>query len=258
MNLYMKYFLIHLKSQMQYKASFFLACISQLAVSFAVFLEVLFMFYKVHQVEGFTFENVLIAFAVILMAFALAECFARGFDLFPQMIANGEFDRILVRPVNEVYQILLMKMEFSRLGRFIQALAILIYAFFKSGVNWDLSKVILIILMISCGAVLFFALFWVGASAAFFTIDGIEFMNIFTDGAREFGRYPFSIYGGKILFVLTYIIPLALVQYYPLLYLLDMDKSILNYLAPLLSLLFLIPASVLWFFAKKRYVSTGS
>ena len=32
------------------------------------------------------------------MAFALAECFARGFDTFASMLGNGTFDRILVRP----------------------------------------------------------------------------------------------------------------------------------------------------------------
>ena len=35
-------------------------------------------------------------------------------------------------------------------------------------------------------------------------------MNIFTYGAREFGKYPFSVYGSGILKVLTFVIPLAL------------------------------------------------
>lgn len=106
MGLYLKYFTIHLKSQMQYKTSFFLTVIGQLLTSFSVFLGIYFMFERFNQVEGFSFEEVLLCFAVVLMAFSLAECFARGFDTFPSMIGNGEFDRIMVRPRNEVFQIL--------------------------------------------------------------------------------------------------------------------------------------------------------
>lgn len=32
------------------------------------------------------------------MAFALATCFARGFDTFSAQVVSGEFDHVLVRP----------------------------------------------------------------------------------------------------------------------------------------------------------------
>ena len=83
-------------------------------------------------------------------------------------------------------------------------------------------------------------------------------MNILTDGGREFGTYPYSIYGDGILKFLTYIIPLALFQYYPLLYLLDREQSPLYMLAPLLGLLFLIPSYAFFRFGLHRYKSTGS
>ena len=83
-------------------------------------------------------------------------------------------------------------------------------------------------------------------------------MNIFTDGGREFGRYPFSVYGRDALRVLTYAVPLALVQYYPLLYLLGKEAGVLYMLSPLLALLFTVPAYLLWRFGLRRYKSTGS
>ena len=113
-------------------------------------------------------------------------------------------------------------------------------------------------LMIICGAVLFFCLFVVYAAFSFFTLEGLEFMNIFTDGGREFGRYPFSFYGRDALRVLTYAVPLALVQYYPLLYLLGRETGMLYMLSPLLALLFAVPAYLLWRFGLRRYKSTGS
>ena len=258
MSLYWKYFSIHLKSQMQYKVSFFLTALGQFLGSFTAFLGILFMFSRFHQVDGFSFEEVLLCFATILFSFSLAECFARGFDLFPQMIANGEFDRALVRPRPLVFQVLAAKMEFTRIGRLLQALLLFCYVLPTSGIDWQPIKVLTLTLMILCGAVLFFFLFLIYAAISFFTLQGLEFMNIFTDGAREFGRYPFSIYGKQVLRILTYVIPMAWFQYYPFLFIIGRLEQPLWAFSPLLCLPFGIPALLFWRFGLSKYVSTGS
>jgi ABC-2 type transport system permease protein len=83
-------------------------------------------------------------------------------------------------------------------------------------------------------------------------------MNIFTDGAREFGKYPVNVYGKGVLMFCTYVIPFALFQYYPLLYLLDKTTNKINIFLPLASTLFLIPCFILWKVGLKHYKSTGS
>lgn len=258
MSLYWKYFSIHIKSQMQYKVSFFLTAFGQFLSSFTAFLGIWFMFSRFHQVAGFSFQEVLLCFATVLFAFSLAECFGRGFDLFSQMISNGEFDRVLVRPRSSIFQVLASKMEFTRIGRLLQALLLFCYAIPASGINWGADKILTLFLMISCGAILFFLLFLIYAGISFFTIQGLEFMNIFTDGAREFGRYPFSIYGKNVLRILTYVIPMAWFQYYPFLYLIGHVTHPLWIFSPLLCLPFSIPALLFWKMGLRKYTSTGS
>ena len=192
------------------------------------------------------------------MAFSLAEVFARGFDIFPRLLGNGEFDRALVRPRGIIFQVLASHIEFLRLGIFIQAVAVLCYAIPNSGVTWTWDKILTLFLMISCGAVVFFGLYIIYASFAFFTTEGLEFMNILTHGGREFGRYPFAIYGGGILKFLTYVVPLALFQYYPLLYLLDRTQNAFYMFTPLIGLLFIIPCYAFFRMGLRRYKSTGS
>lgn len=258
MSLYAKYLAMHLQCQMQYKLSFFLTVFGQFLTSFTTLLGVWFMFLRFLTVEGFTLPQVLLCFASVLMAFSLSECFARGFDVFPRILGNGEFDRVLVRPRPVVLQILASKVEFSRLGRLVQAILVFAYAIPTSGVNWTWDKVITLVLMVSCGTIIFFCLFLIYATIAFFTVEGLEFMNIFTDGGREFGRYPYSIYGKQVLRFVTYIIPLALFQYYPLLYLLEVENSCFYMLMPVLGLGFTIPAYTFWRFGLSKYKSTGS
>ncbi|SHH47980.1 ABC-2 type transport system permease protein [Sporobacter termitidis DSM 10068] len=258
MKLYLRFLSMHLKSQMQYKVSFFLSMAGQFLTSFSVLLGLYFMFSRFNDVDGFTFQQSLLCFATVLMAFSIAECFGRGFDVFPLMLGNGEFDRVLVRPRRAVFQVLASKMDFTRLGRLLQAVLVFCYALPASGVTWTPDKLVTLFLMVSCGSVVFFCLFLIYAGLTFFTTEGLEFMNIFTDGAREFGRYPFSVYGRGVLSFLTFVIPLALFQYYPLLYLLDIKTSVLYMLTPVIGLLFTIPSYVFWRFGLRRYRSTGS
>ena len=83
-------------------------------------------------------------------------------------------------------------------------------------------------------------------------------MNIFTDGGREFGKYPFSIYGKSVLKLFTFVIPLALFQYYPFLYSTSRSHNIIYMLTPLIGMLFIISCLILWKIGLKRYSSTGS
>jgi ABC-2 type transport system permease protein len=149
--LYIRYVAMHLKSQMQYKVSFFFTLAGQFLLSFTVLLGLYFMMDRFKTVGDFTLEQVLLCFAVVLMAFSLAECFARGFDLFPHMISNGELDRILVRPRGIIFQVLAGKIEFSRLGRLSQAILVFCYAIPSSGINWTFDKILTILLMVLCG-----------------------------------------------------------------------------------------------------------
>ena len=258
MRLYMKYFSMHLKSQMQYKLSFFLTALGQFLVPFTAFLGVYFMFARFDAVEDFAFEQALLCFAVVLMAFSMAEMLGRGFDLFPRMLGNGEFDRALVRPRNIIFQVLAAKMDFTRLGRLFQAILVFCYAIPNSGIVWTWDKILTLCLMVVCGSIIFFGLFILYAAFAFFTVEGLEFMNVFTDGGREFGRYPFSVYGRNVLRFLTFVVPLALFQYYPLLYLLGREQSALFMLIPLIGLIFLLPCYAFFRVGLHRYKSTGS
>jgi len=243
---------------MQYKATFFLNIMGRILMSFATVAGVLFMFTRFNEVDGFTLSQTLLCTAVVTMAFSLAEVFARGFDIFPRLLGNGEFDRALVRPRGIIFQVLASHIEFLRLGIFIQALAVLCYAIPNSGVIWTWDKILTLFLMVSCGAIVFFGLYIVYASFAFFTTEGLEFMNILTYGGRNFGRYPFSIYGDEILRFLTYIIPLALFQYYPLLYLLGRTQNVFFMFTPLIGSLFIIPCYAFFRIGLRRYKSTGS
>ena len=83
-------------------------------------------------------------------------------------------------------------------------------------------------------------------------------MNVFTDGGREYGKYPIDVYGRCMQQFATFVIPYAPVQYYPLQYLLGRSGCWLYVLYPLGALLFLAVCYALWRVGVAHYTSTGS
>ena len=210
--LYMHYVSLNLRSDMQHKASFFLQIAGQLLTSMTTFLGITFMFMRFDHVAGYTYSDVLVCFSIVLLQFSLSEMFARGFDAFSSLVRNGEFDRALVRPRSEILQGLGARFEFTRMGRLIQALIVFAYGMTASEVTWTTLRVLTLISMLVGGTLLFSGLYLAYAAFCFFTLEGLEFMNVFTDGGREYGKYPIDIYGERMKKFTTFVIPYTLVQ----------------------------------------------
>lgn len=258
MRLYLKFFSMHLKSCMAYKKSFFFSLIGQFLIAFTNFLSIWFLFDRFNVVKGYTVSECLLCTSVISISFALAEMFFRGFDHMPNVISNMDFDRMLLRPRGLVFQMMCSTIEFSRLGRILQGAMMLAYGIAVSGVVWTADRIAVLIFMILGGTALFSSIYILYASICFFTLEGLEWMNVFTDGARDYGSYPLDVYGKTVLRFCTFVIPYALIQYYPLTYLLGKTQNVFYGLLPLAAAWFAIPCLALWKYGVSKYKSTGS
>lgn len=260
MILFGKYMSILFKSQMQYRVSFFLLSFGQFFVPFSVFAGLYFLFERFGQIKGWDFYEVGLCFAVIHMAFAISECFARGFDSFSSLVSSGEFDRVLVRPRNTILQVLGSKFEFTRIGRLLQSVAVLIIVLINLPIDWNAIKVITLILMIVSGVFIFTGIFMLAATLCFWTIQAIEVANIFTDGGREMAQYPLDIYKKWITRFFTFVIPFGCTNYLPLMFLLGKTEGsdLLYMFIPLAGIIFILPCLLVWHIGVKHYRSTGS
>lgn len=257
MKLYLKFLSIHLRSAMTYRTSFFLSCLGQLLITTNVFLSVAFLLERFDSIGGYTLPQLALCYAVVLAATSLAECFGRGIDVFHQLLSDARFDRIMVRPRPLLFQVLCQEMKPAVFARVLQAAAMLVWAAGSGAVRWTPLKALVLALMILCGGAVFFGLYLINACVCFFTLEHVEALNIFLDGPREYGKYPFGVYGKPVLLILTFLVPLALVQHWPLQYLLDRGPAWYGVL-PIVSLLFLIPCALLWRLGVRHYRSTGS
>lgn len=260
MKLYMSYMWILLKSQMEYRTSFILLSIGQFFVPFLVFISMFLLFQRFPSIGGWSLYEVALCYAVIHIAFSISECFARGFDSFSSLVINGDFDRILVRPRSTVVQVLGSKFEFSRIGRLAQSLLVLAFSLQHLMIHWDIYRIVTLVLMVLSGILIFTGIYMLGAALCFWTVEGLEVINIFTDGGREISQYPLVIYQEWIRKFFTFVIPFGTVNYLPLMFILNkvQGNQLLYMLTPLLGMLFILPCLAVWSIGVRHYKSTGS
>ena len=257
-SLYKSYFNMVLRSEMQYKKAFIVSIFSQIASSLTSLIAIYFMFSKFGNVDGFTFNDVLICYSISFFGFSTTECFFRGFDHFDEILSSGRFDIILTKPRNLLFQIIGEIIEIKKLGRALLALIVLAIVFAHNPILWSAEKVLAIVLMVLGTVIIYSGLFVVRAGICFYTTNSLEIMNIFTDGARDLTEYPLSIYHKAVKGFFTYVIPLALVNLYPLLYLIGKSDNKWYIFLPCLTIFFVIPCLLFWSKGLKKYKSVGS
>lgn len=263
MILYFKFLGVNLKSQMQYKASFFMSSFAHFLITFVDFIGLWVLFSQFHSIKGWTLYEAMVFYGLVNTAFAFVEAFARGFDTFGEKIRTGEFDRMLLRPRSIILQIFGSEFQMMRVGRFFQGLVILILGIALTDVTLNIPKVLVLMGSFLGGIFLFLGLFMIQASISVWSIKSLEVMNAFTYGGVETGQYPLSAYMPWFRNIFIFIIPIALFNYFPLLYVFDKKELYpnLSFLYPyswMGTIVFFFLAHKFFMFAVKKYQSTGS
>ena len=257
MKLYIKTLKMHIKTTLEYKISFIISFISQILVFFSFYFIILSLFSKFGNIKGFTLYEVLLCFSIIQFGYAFCETFARGIDQFDKLIIKGDFDRLLIRPQNILIQVLCYDLDLVKISRLIQAIIVFVIALVNLNIDWNILKVVALTLMVLSSIVIFFGIFLLAASFCFFTIQGLEVRNLFTDGGKHMAQYPIGVFNKGFMLFFTFIIPYAFVNYYPLLYVLGKSNNIFYMLSPLIVFIYLIPCFIIFNKGSKRYQSVG-
>ena len=258
--LYSKYVKMHMKSSMQYRTNMLLLSLSSCLVSVGELLAVFVMFKTFKSVGYWGFYETTLMFGIVTFIYSFTECFARGFDEFASLIKHGDMDRLLVRPVNLIYQIFCSKIEFSKLMRATLGLVVAIIAIVNLNIVWTATKVLVLIATFVCGCLVIWGVMLIGAGISVFSVENLEFINIFTNGAKEIAYYPINVYNKWLSRLFTFIIPVACFNYLPISYLMGYGSlpQIIYALSPLMGALFIIPCLIFFKWALKRYQSTGT
>ena len=213
---------IQIRTQVQYKANLAIDIGTYFLITGCEFLGVLVIFGPFPSLLGWKIGEVALLASVMSISFGLAEMIGAGIDNFSQTIRLGEFDRVLLRPMGALIQVIGSDFRLRRLGRLTQgAIGFIVALILLPSLHWTVDKVVLLILGIMSGAVIFLSILLLGATLCFWTVETTELTSILTYGGREMLSYPITIYSQTLQRFFLFIVPLAFGSYVPVCYILE-------------------------------------
>ncbi|WP_328326951.1 MULTISPECIES: ABC transporter permease [unclassified Streptomyces] len=252
-----------IRSTMAYRASFMMTALGNFAATGLDFAAILLMFSHVDRLGGYSLGEIAFLYGTASTAFGLSDLVMGSMDRLGRRVRDGTLDTLLVRPVPVIAQIAADRFALRRLGRITQGLLVLGYALAVVDVHWTPLKVLMVPMMVISGAVVFSAVFVTGAAFQFWAQDASEVQNSFTYGGVTLLQYPPTVFAKDLLRGVTFVIPLAFVNWLPALYVLGRPYPLdlpewPAFLPPLVAGVCCALAGVAWRAGLRSYRSTGS
>jgi len=250
---------------MQYRFPFLVDLVATGFITLSGFVTLAFVLQRFGSIAGWNLWEVAFLYGMVETSFGIMDMVFSGFDPgnFGRQTRLGRFDQLLLRPVDITIQVLGSEFVIRRLGRIAQGVVILILALSTVHIDWTVGKAFYIPVIIVSQIAFFGGLFITGATISFWTLESIEFVNIFTYGGTEMMSYPMQIYPVWLRDFFTFILPAIFMNYFPTLYILGKPDPlhftpIAYFIAPLAGFGILGFAMVFWNFGIHYYQSTGT
>jgi ABC-2 type transport system permease protein len=216
------------------------------------------------SIGGWDFHMLGFMIALKQMAGGIHHALFFSFYQHRELIRNGEFDRLLVRPVHPLLQLMASSLDLSAIGSFLPGLVLLGITGPRAAIEWNLANVAFLVLVVLCGALIEWSVY-LFFSAFDFWIEEEESLGNLPDATfRESALlyYPIHIYSRALAFTITYLLPYAFIAYYPTLHFFQVEIAgiprAFAYLSPVVALLSTAIAVAFWSFGLRHYKSTGT
>jgi ABC-2 type transport system permease protein len=261
--IYLRLIGARIRSQLQYRLSFWLNLVGNALVSFLDFLVILIIFQQVDVLGEWSAAEVALLYAIACVSFGITDLAIGHLDLLPRMIREGEFDLILVRPLGSLFQVVSSDFAMRRIGKALQGAIVLAIAVAHLDVAWTAGRVAMLALAVVAGVLIYAGIWIVFSTVTFWFVDTQEVANAFSYGGNFLAQYPVNIFGPWLRRMVVFVVPLAFVAYFPALYVLDKEDElglprVLQFLSPFVAVATLAVAAVVWRNAVRHYRSVGA
>ncbi len=182
-----------------------------------------------------------------------------GFRDLPYTIVQGGLDKFLVRPINTLFAVLFERVSIIY---FIEELIVSIVLIVTIVLRYDISinamNVLYSLIILVWGVFIYNCLYGIVTFLAFW-VGQIEVFRSLIFGLADSKQYPLSIFPEKIKLVLTYIIPVAFISYYPAVIFLNKDSLKLDFVLKFIvfSAIVLYLFKLTWNMGLTRYEANG-
>lgn len=205
---------ISFASAAAYRTNFVLSSIIMLVSNLFLPLLTVIIYESGASFPGWNVWEVLLIQSVFTMANGVASMFFNGvLWATMRLVQYGEMEVILIRPMNLLFYLMASTFDISSWTLVAGGLALLTVSLVKLG-GLTLTGFAGFLLLFAAGLLVLFGIALLMAATSFKWVANSRIPEIF-DSLQTFGKYPMTIFPKAVQGIFSFIIPVAMIGYFP-------------------------------------------
>lgn len=261
LDVFLQFVRLRMKERMEYRAAYLLGIVAQIWGYGAQYLAVWLLLHRFRAIHGWSWPQIAFLYSLDLFTYALGAAFTFSpMTELEQMVEQGTFDGVLVLPTNPYIYLTARMYNLGYLAHVTLSGFVLVWAITQLSIHWTALTVLYLCLVLISGVLLQAAAFTLLGTWAFIFVHSQFLFNLYYS-FKTFISYPVSVYGAFVQILLTAVIPLAFINFYPATILLSKEGQLFpgwtGWLAPLIGPLMFVTAYKIWMYGVDKYQSAG-
>ena len=261
--LYFRLIQISLLSRMQYRANFIIGILGLVFWNVVNLGLIGVMVTRFKSLNRWTLWEMVFLYCLWILGHSLYGLFFSQTTQMEDYLIEGTFDQFLIRPASPLIQLLGRELQYVEIADMLIGLTGIILAYVQLGLDWGGWQWSFFVIAVFSGAVIELSFNLIVACSAFWTGRSRGSFFIVNQFYGLVQQYPIDIFGKAFRVIVTGLIPVAFMNYYPALLLLGKQERLgsawwLSCMSPLVALLLVGIVLMLWRLALRQYSSSGS
>jgi len=221
---------------------------------------------RVGALNGWEFGQVAFLYGLGVFSHGFQDLFFIQTRHIEHYMLQGEFDRMLVRPLGVFFQFCSGTVNLCGIFDLIPGVIIFLYGCFKVQFRWSAGNIALLVLVMIGGTLIQAAVYTLTGSIAFWTKKSSVLVGVNLELFDKTTQWPMSIYPKWFIRFFSFVIPMGFVSFYPTCGFLGIDSGAgfplpleMAVWTPLVGIVwFVIAMKVFYLGLRKKYESAGS
>lgn len=255
--IYLAVVLQDIKTKMSYRADFVINAVSILLTNLLYLASFYLLFYCVDSLGGWGFYEILFFYSIMLISTALMQTFFDNLWELDKRLMNGEFIKYYFKPINILFYYISETFNIKGVIQSIFGTWLLVYAIKHLELHVSVLFMVKFCLCVFAAGVVYVGIMLITSSLSFWFLDTITIL-MFVSKAKDYARYPLSIYGKVLKFIFTFIFPIGFISYYPSIIL--MNKISYQFILGLVvaAIVIFYIGYRMWILGTRKYSGTGN
>ena len=227
------------------------------------FATIQFVVQEFGEINGWSYGQLAFLYGLSVISHALSMIFFIQGWFMGYYVLEGEFDRYLTRPLGVLYQFFFTQINIFGITDLLPGIVVFLYGCHKVGFAWSLQNILCILALLIGATLIRGGIYILIGTTSFFTRSANDFGQYTQEIFDKTTMYPLSMYPESLQFLLTYLIPIGWVSFYPVSSMLGVDNGLTGFpgaigLTFVIGIAVIVMAGIFFNYGLKKYESAGN